>query len=248
MRKKVVAGNWKMNMTPSDGAKFAAELAPKLNTDNAEAVFCVPYTDIAAVAEAIKETNVGLGAQNLHYEDKGAFTGEITAAMLMELGVRYVIIGHSERREYYAETDEAVNKKLKKALEAGLTPIVCVGESLIQREQNITADWLRMQVRIAFLGIPAEAVPKTVIAYEPIWAIGTGKVATNEQAQEACAVIRQLLTELYGKETAEATRILYGGSVNADNAKALFAMDDIDGGLVGGASIKPEFEKIVNGY
>ena len=245
MRKKVVAGNWKMNLTPSKGAAFAAEIAPKFSKD-AEVVFCVPYTHIQAVKEAVKGLPVGIGAQNLHYEDQGAFTGEVSADMLLELGVKYVVVGHSERRAYYAETDETVNKKLVKAVAKGLTPIVCVGEYLTQREQGITADLLRMQIRIAYNNVDVTTALSTIIAYEPIWAIGTGKTATPDQAQEACSCIRDVFKALYGAEAAGKIRVLYGGSVTAANAKDLFAMPDIDGGLVGGASLKPEFVDIVN--
>jgi triosephosphate isomerase len=245
MRRKVVAGNWKMHLTPSQGAAFAAEIAPKFEP-GAEVVFCVPYTDIWCVMDAVKDYPIGIGAQNLHFEEQGAFTGELSAAMLNELGAKYVIVGHSERRAYYAETDETVNKKLKTAVSKGLTPIVCVGEHLTQREQGITEDLLRMQTRIAYNNVDVNTALATIIAYEPIWAIGTGKTATPEQAQQACACIREVFGTLYGADAAGKIRILYGGSVTAANAKELFAMPDIDGGLVGGASLKPEFVEIVN--
>ena len=235
-----------MHMTPSQGAKFAAEIAPKFNP-SVETVFCVPYTSIQAVTEALKGTKVSVGAQNLHFEKQGAYTGEISAAMLSEIGVKYAIVGHSERRAYYGETDEAVNKKLQTAVDKGITPIVCIGESLAQREQGITEDLLRMQTRIAYGGVRPEEAMKTIVAYEPIWAIGTGKTATLTQAQEACACIRGVLGALYGWETAAKIRILYGGSVTAANAKDLFTMPDIDGGLVGGASLKADFVEVVNG-
>ena len=245
-RKKMIAGNWKMNLTPSIATEFASKLAPKLESD-AEIVFCVPFVSIGQVAMATDGTRVSVGAQNMHFAESGAFTGEISAEMLVECGAKYVILGHSERRQYFGETDTDVNKKLGKALRSGLTPIVCVGESLSEREDFTTVDVIRMQVKRAFLNIDAFDAQKVVIAYEPIWAIGTGATATNEQAEEACAAIRTLIKEMYGKEVADVIRILYGGSVSSDNAKALFAMSNIDGGLVGGASLKDEFEVIVRG-
>ena len=245
-RKKMIAGNWKMNLTPSAAAEFASKLAPKLESD-AEVVFCVPFVSIGQVAFATESSRVSVGAQNMHFEESGAFTGEISAEMLVECGARYVILGHSERRQYFGETDADVNKKLGKALKSGLVPIVCVGESLSEREDHTTVDVIRMQVKRAFLNIDAYDAQKAVIAYEPIWAIGTGKTATNEQAEEACAAIRTLIREMYGTEVAQVMRILYGGSVGADNAKELFAMSNIDGGLIGGASLNDEFEVIVRG-
>ena len=244
MRKKMIAGNWKMNLTHAEAVKFASDLAPKLDC-GAEVVFCVPFVSISSVSAAVSGTDVAVGAQNMHFEDSGAFTGEISVKMLLEIGAKYVIIGHSERREYFAESDEVVNKKLVKALEVGLVPIVCVGESLAVREEGTTAELVRMQVKRAFLGVEQGDAAKTVVAYEPIWAIGTGKTATSEQAEEVCAEIRALLAELYGGEVAEQIRILYGGSVSEKNAKELFSMPNIDGGLVGGASLKDEFEVIV---
>jgi len=244
MRKKLIAANWKMNLTPSEAAKFAASLAPKLAGDS-EVVFCVPFVSIEQVAKAVENANVSVGAQNMHFEDSGAFTGEISSEMLKDIGVKYVIIGHSERRQYFNETDETVNKKLVKALENGLIPIVCVGESLAERENGTTVELIRMQLKRAFVNIDAKDAAAMVIAYEPVWAIGTGKTATNEQAEEVCAEIRKLLTELFGNDTAQRIRILYGGSVTAANAKELFSQENIDGGLVGGASLKDEFEIIV---
>ena len=244
MRKKLIAANWKMNLTPSEAAKFAASLAPKLAGDS-EVVFCVPFVSIEQVAKAVENANVSVGAQNMHFEDSGAFTGEISSEMLKDIGVKYVIIGHSERRQYFNETDETVNKKLVKALENGLIPIVCVGESLAERENGTTVELIRMQLKRAFVNIDAKDAAAIVIAYEPVWAIGTGKTATNEQAEEVCAEIRKLLTELFGNDTAQRIRILYGGSVTAANAKELFSQENIDGGLVGGASLKDEFEIIV---
>lgn len=246
MRKKIVAGNWKMNMTPSAAVALIEELKPLVVNEDVDVVFCVPAIDIIPAVEAVRGTNIQIGAENMYYEEKGAYTGEIAPDMLTDAGVTYVIIGHSERREYFAETDETVNKKVLKAFEHGLTPIICCGETLTQREQGITIDWIRQQIKIAFLNVSAEQASKSVIAYEPIWAIGTGKVATTEQAQEVCAAIRQCIEELYGHQTAEAVRIQYGGSVSASSAPDLFAQPDIDGGLVGGASLKKDFGDIVN--
>ena len=245
-RRKIIAGNWKMNMTPSEAVALVNTLKPLVVNDEADVVFCVPAIDIIPAMEAAKGSNIAIGAENLYFEDKGAYTGEISPAMLVDAGVKYVIIGHSERREYFAETDETVNKKVLKAFEYGLTPIICCGESLTQREQGITIDWIRQQIKIAFLNVTEEQAKKAVIAYEPIWAIGTGKVATTEQAEEVCAAIRACIAELYGAAVAEEIRIQYGGSVSASSAPELFAQANIDGGLVGGASLKPDFGKIVN--
>ncbi|KAI4453174.1 phosphoglycerate kinase [Holotrichia oblita] len=245
LRRKIIAGNWKMNKTPNEAAKFAKELAVKLNNSGAECVFCVPFVDLIPVLEAVKGTTVKVGAQNMHFEANGAYTGEISAGMLAETGVSHVIIGHSERREYFAETDEAVNKKAIQALSNSLIPIICVGEKLYQREQGITFDLVRMQTRIALKDISAKTAENVVIAYEPIWAIGTGKTATAEQAEEVCKAIRAVLSEIYDETTAGKIRIQYGGSVSPANAKELFSMPDIDGGLVGGASLKMDFEQIV---
>lgn len=245
-RKKIIAGNWKMNMTPSEAVALVNTLKPLVVNDEVDVVFCVPAINIIPAMEAAKGTNIEIGAENMYYEEKGAYTGEISPAMLTDVGVKYVIIGHSERREYFAETDETVNKKVKKAFEHGLTPIICCGETLKQREQGITIDWIRQQIKIAFLEITADQAKTAVIAYEPIWAIGTGKTATSDQAEEVCGAIRACIGEIYDEETAEAIRIQYGGSVNAGNAAELFAKPDIDGGLVGGASLKPDFGAIVN--
>lgn len=245
-RKKIIAGNWKMNMTPTEAVELVNTLKPLVVNEDVDVVFCVPAIDIIPVMEAAKGTNICVGAENMYYEDKGAYTGEISPAMLVDAGVKYVVIGHSERREYFAESDETVNKKVLKAFEYGITPIVCCGESLTQREQGITIDWIRQQIKIAFLNVPADKAAEAVIAYEPIWAIGTGRTATSEQAEEVCKGIRECIAEIYDTDTAEAIRIQYGGSVNAGNAAELFAMADIDGGLVGGASLKPDFGKIVN--
>lgn len=245
-RRKIVAGNWKMNKTPSEAVALVNELKPLVASDEVDVVFCVPAVDIIPAMEAAKGSNIQIGAENMYYEESGAYTGEIAPNMLTDIGVKYVIIGHSERREYFAETDEIVNKKVRKAFEHGITPIICCGESLTQREQGITIDWIRQQIKIAFLNVTPEQAKTAVIAYEPIWAIGTGKTATSDQAEEVCAAIRVCIGEIYDEATAEAIRIQYGGSVNSGNAAELFAKPDIDGGLVGGASLKPEFGKIVN--
>jgi triosephosphate isomerase len=248
MSKRIImaAGNWKMNKTPNEAKDFVTGLKGLVAGANSEVVVGVPFVCIPGVVEAAQGSNVKVAAQNVHWEANGAYTGEVSCGMLKELGVDYVIIGHSERREYFSETNEMINKKARAILDAGMLPIVCCGESLTQREQGVTAEHVRYQIKVALLGLSAEEVSKLVIAYEPIWAIGTGKTATDEQAEEVCAIIRQLLVELYGNDVAESTRILYGGSVKGSNAKALFAMPNIDGGLVGGASLKlDEFEKIV---
>ena len=245
MRKKMVAGNWKMNMTPSEAVKLVAELKDLVKNDDVDVVYCVPAIDIVPVVEAVKGTNVKVGAENMYFEESGAYTGEISPNMLVDAGVKYVVLGHSERRDYFGETNEDVNKKVLKAFEHGITPIMCCGESLEQREQGITMDWIRQQVKVGLQNVTAEQAKTMVIAYEPIWAIGTGKTATSEQAQEICKGIRECVAEIYDTDTAEAIRIQYGGSVNAGNAAELFAMADIDGGLVGGASLKPDFGKIV---
>ena len=246
MRKKIIAGNWKMNKTPSEAVALIDELKPLVANDDVDVVFCVPAIDIVPAVEATKDTNINIGAENLYFEESGAYTGEIAPNMLTDAGVKYVIIGHSERREYFAETDETVNKKVLKAIEHGITPIICCGETLEQREQGITIDWVRMQIKIAYQNVSADDAKDTVIAYEPIWAIGTGKTATSDQAEEVCAAIRECIAEIYDDTTADAIRIQYGGSMNADNAAELLAKPNIDGGLVGGASLKADFGKIVN--
>ena len=233
-------------MTPTEAVALVNELKPLVANDEVDVVFCVPAIDIIPAMEAAKGSNIHIGAENMYFEEKGAFTGEISPNMLVDAGVKYVVIGHSERREYFAETDETVNKKVLKAFEHGITPIICCGESLTQREQGITIDWIRQQIKIAFLNVTADQAKTAVIAYEPIWAIGTGKVATTEQAEEVCAAIRACIGEIYDEATAEAIRIQYGGSVSASSAPELFAQANIDGGLVGGASLKPDFGKIVN--
>lgn len=245
-RRKIVAGNWKMNKTPGEAAALIQELIPLVADAEVDVVICTPATDLAAAAEATRGTNIAVGAQNMHWEESGAFTGEISADMLLDLGVKYVIIGHSERREYFAETDETVNKKVKTALAKGLIPIVCCGETLEQREKGVMPEHIRMQIKIALLDVTAEQVKKLVIAYEPIWAIGTGKTATADQADEVCGIIRSVIGELYGADTAEAVRIQYGGSMKPANAAELMAKPNIDGGLIGGASLKaPDFTGIV---
>lgn len=246
MRRKIIAGNWKMNKSPSETVTLINELKPLVQTEEADVVFCVPAISLTTAVEAAKGSNICIGAQNMYFEESGAYTGEIAPSMLTDIGVKYVIIGHSERREYFAETDETVNKKVLKAFEHGITPIICCGESLTQREQGVTIDFIRQQIKIAFLNVTEEQAKAAVIAYEPIWAIGTGKVATTEQAQEVCKAIRDLIGEIYNTDTANAIRIQYGGSVSADSAAELFSQADIDGGLVGGASLKADFGKIVN--
>ncbi len=244
-RKKIAAGNWKMNKTAAEAVEFVTALKPRVADAEAEVVVGVPFICLPDVIKAVAGSNIKVAAQNLHWEEKGAFTGEVSGPMLKALGVDYVIIGHSERRQYFAETDETVNKKVHAAYQYGVQPIVCCGESLTQREQGVTADHIRYQVKIAVLGLSAEQMKTLVIAYEPIWAIGTGKTATNEQANEVCALIRETVEGLYGEEVSSAVRIQYGGSVTAATAGELFNMSDIDGGLVGGASLKlDDFEKI----
>ena len=246
MRKKMVAGNWKMNMTPSGAVKLAEELKPMVKNDDVDVVFCVPAIDIVPVVNEVKDTNIKVGAENMFYEEKGAYTGELSPEMLVDAGVSYVIIGHSERRQYFHETDEIINKKMRKAIEHKLLPILCCGESLEQRESGVTLEFIKKQIVNAFKYIPPEKVINCIIAYEPIWAIGTGRVATAEQAQEVCSAIRTNIRDIYGAVVAERIRILYGGSVNAGNANHIISMPDIDGGLVGGASRKPDFAKIAH--
>lgn len=246
MRKKVIAGNWKMNKSPNDVKTFMESFPTLVKDADAEVVLCVPYIDLKTALDLATGTNVKIGAQNMHYEEKGAFTGEISPKMLKDINVEYVIIGHSERREYYKETDESVNRKLKAAFEYGLKPILCVGETLSQREEGVTKSFVTTQVEKALDGLTNNQVASTIIAYEPIWAIGTGKTASKEDANEVCGWIREKVRELYGNAADEVV-IQYGGSVKSSNAKELFSMSDIDGGLVGGASLDPEeFSKIVN--
>ncbi len=242
----MVAGNWKMNKTPREAVDLVNLLKDKIDKEDVDVVLCVPAINLIAVAESILHTNIQLGAENLHYENCGAYTGETSATMLKEIGVNYVIVGHSERRSYFKETDLIVNKKVLKAFEYGIIPIVCVGESLEEREDNITVEKIRIQVKKAMKNLTDKQAENIVIAYEPIWAIGTGKHATNEQAQEICREIRRCVGEIFSEKVAEKTRILYGGSVTGKNASELFSMPDIDGGLVGGASLKEDFANIVN--
>ena len=246
-RKTIIAGNWKMNKTPSEAKTLIEEMKTLISkTKWCEMVLCVPFTDIQAAVKAAKGSKIAIGAENMHFEPKGAFTGEISADMLKELGVKYVIIGHSERRQYFNETDENCNKKVKVALENGLRPILCVGESLTEREWDVTMEVIRKQVKIALNGVAVEDIKKVVIAYEPIWAIGTGKTATAEQAGDVCAQIRDCLRELYGARAVRAITIQDGGSMNAKNAAELLAQPDVDGGLIGGASLKaPDFAAII---
>ena len=247
-RKTIIAGNWKMNKTASETKKFAEELKALLPKAKwCDVVVCVPAVNISTAIKAFKDARVSVGAQNVFFEKSGAYTGEVSADMLKDLGVKYVIIGHSERRQYFGETDLIVNKKVLAALEAGLHPIICVGETLEQRELGITMELIALQVKSALAGVSAEKLRKCVIAYEPIWAIGTGKTATADQAEEVCAQIRKVIGEVYGEAVAEAVTVQYGGSMNAKNCEELLSKKDVDGGLIGGASLKaPDFAVIVN--
>ncbi len=247
MRKKVIAGNWKMNHNPEEAKKYLAEFIPMVKDATSEVVLCVPYLDLKCMVKHAKGSNVHIGAQNMHWEEKGAYTGEISGSMLQSIGVEYVIIGHSERRQYFAETDETVNKKIKSAFVSNLKPIVCVGETLEQREAGKTKEVITAQTRCALEGLTEEQVANTIIAYEPIWAIGTGKTATSEDANNSIKEIREEICKIYGQKVSERVIIQYGGSVKPSNAKELFNTSDIDGALVGGASLKPEdFAGIVN--
>lgn len=247
MRKKVIAGNWKMNMLPNEAIDFIDKIAPLVKNTENEVILCVPYTDLFYALLTAQGTNIKIGAQNMHFEESGAYTGEVSGKMLKSIGVEYVIIGHSERRQYFNETDETVNKKIKAAFANELKPIVCVGETLEQREANKTQEIITKQTELAMQGLTEEQVQNTIIAYEPIWAIGTGKTATSEQANETIKSIRDKICQIYGQNVANRVIIQYGGSVKSNNAKELFEMSDIDGGLVGGASLKSdEFAKIVN--
>lgn len=245
-RKKIIAGNWKMNKTPSQTVTLINELKPLVASEDVDVVFCVPAIDIIPAIETAKGSNIEIGAENMYFEESGAYTGEISPEMLTDAGVKYVVIGHSERREYFAETDETVNKKVLKAFEHNITPIICCGETLTQREQGVAIDFIRTQVKIALQNVTAEQAKTAVIAYEPIWAIGTGKTATSDQAEEICAAVRACVEEVYDEATAQAIRIQYGGSVNAANAAEILTKPNIDGALVGGASLKPDFGSIVN--
>lgn len=247
-RKVIIAGNWKMNLVPSEVKPFAEELRALLpKTKTCEVVLCAPYTHISALRRSLKDSRITVGAQDLSLHDKGAYTGEISADMLDDMGVHYVIVGHSERRQYHGETDFSVGEKACIVLEKGMTPIICVGESLEQRERGLTMEYIRYQVLAALSNIPDGKLRQCVIAYEPIWAIGTGKTATSEQAQEVCECIRRVIRERRGARIARSISVLYGGSMNGKNAQELLSMPDIDGGLIGGASLKPEeFSKIIS--
>jgi triosephosphate isomerase len=245
-RRKIIAGNWKMNKTPSEAKALVELLKPLVNNPDVDVVYCVPAIDIVPVVEATKGTNVAVGAENMYIEESGAYTGEIAPNMIVDAGARYVIIGHSERRQYFKEDDAFLNKKVLKAFEHGLTPILCCGETLEQREAGVTLDWIRLQIKSDLQHVTAEQAASMVIAYEPIWAIGTGKTATADQAEEVCGAIRQCIAEIYDQETAEKIRIQYGGSMKPSNCKELLAKPDIDGGLIGGASLKADFADIVN--
>ena len=247
MRTPIIAGNWKMNMTPAEAERLVVELIPLVKDAACEVVVCPPYVDLALVGKLIVGTNIKLGAQNIHWAPKGAFTGEISADMLLAMGVSHAIVGHSERRQYFGETDETVNKRAKAALDANITPIICVGETLEQREGGVTDTIVSKQTVAALAGFSAEEVVRSVVAYEPIWAIGTGKTATNEDANTTIKVIRDAIAGVYGQKVADEVRIQYGGSMNAKNATELMAMPEIDGGLIGGASLKSEdFSKVVH--
>ena len=247
MRKPIIAGNWKMNKTLKEALEMVEELKPVVKDARCEVVVCPPFVCLAQVAEAVKGTNIKVGAQNMHFEESGAYTGEVSPAMLRELDIEYVIIGHSERRQYFNETDESVNKKVKAALKHRLIPIVCCGESLEEREDEVTREVLGKQIRIGLKGFTEDNIGKIIVAYEPIWAIGTGRTATDEQANEAIAYIRSVIAAMYGKETADKVRIQYGGSVKPATIKAQMQQSDIDGALVGGASLNAsDFAAILN--
>ena len=246
LRKAVIAGNWKMNKTPTEAKELIAAIAPLVKDAGCDVVACTPFVDLSSAQEAAEGTNIQIGAENCHWEKSGAYTGEISADMLVSMGVKIVIIGHSERRQYFGETDVTVQKRVRAALDAGMTVILCVGETLEQREQGITSELVAMQTKIALGGVSAEELKRVIIAYEPVWAIGTGKTATAEQANEVCHTIREVICELYGKASADGITIQCGGSMNAANAAELLAQPDVDGGLIGGASLKPnDFAVIV---
>ena len=239
-RKAIIAGNWKMNKTPSEAKELLTAIIPAVKNADCEVIACVPYVDLSVAIEVTRGSNVKIGAENCHWAESGAFTGEISTGMLKEMGVEYVVVGHSERRQYFGETDETVNKRTKAALSAGLKPIVCVGELLWERECDITEEVIARQIKLDLFDVSKEDVKNTVIAYEPVWAIGTGKTATADQAEEVCAFIRATLTKLYDKETADAVTIQYGGSMNDGNADELLSKTNVDGGLIGGASLVAE--------
>ncbi len=246
LRKAVIAGNWKMNKTPAEAKELLEAIKPLVKDAECDVIACVPFVDLDAALETVKGTNIAIGAENCHWETSGAYTGEISAPMLAAMEVPYVIIGHSERRTYFGETDVTVNKRVRAALDNGLTVILCVGEYLEQREQGVTDEVVAMQTKIALMGVSADELKRIIIAYEPVWAIGTGKTATAAQANEVCAMIRSTVAGLYSKEAADALTIQYGGSMNAKNAEELLDQPDVDGGLIGGASLKPaDFAEIV---
>ena len=247
MRKPIIAGNWKMHKTIAEAVEFVNDIKDKVNNTDVEAVICAPFTLLKDLKEATKGTNIKIGAQNMHYEDKGAFTGEVSAPMLNELNIDYVVLGHSERRQYFNETNETVNKKVLKALEAGIDPILCIGETLEEREADKTKDVCKVQVEKALENVSKDDMKKVVIAYEPIWAIGTGKTATAEQANDVIAYVREVVKGLYGEEISEEVRIQSGGSVKPSNVAEIMNQSDIDGALVGGASLQPaDFTELVN--
>ena len=240
LRKAVIAGNWKMNKTPAEAKELIAAIAPLVKDAGCEVIACTPFVDLSAAQEAAQGTNIQIGAENCHWEKSGAYTGEISAEMLSSMGVNIVIIGHSERRQYFGETDVTVQKRVRAALDAGLTVILCVGETLEQREQGITSELVAMQTKIALGGVSEEELKRVIIAYEPVWAIGTGKTATAQQANEVCHTIRECIASVYSQAAADGITIQYGGSMNAGNAAELLAQPDVDGGLIGGASLKPQ--------
>ena len=240
LRKVVIAGNWKMNKTPAEAKELIAAIAPLVKDAGCEVVACTPFVDLTSAQEAAAGTNIQIGAENCHWEVSGAYTGEVSAQMLTSMGVNIVIIGHSERRQYFGETDVTVQKRVRAALDAGMTVILCVGETLEQREQGITSELVAMQTKIALCGVSEEELKRVIIAYEPVWAIGTGKTATAEQANEVCHTIRECIASVYSQAAADGITIQYGGSMNAGNAAELLAQPDVDGGLIGGASLKPQ--------
>ena len=240
LRKVVIAGNWKMNKTPAEAKELISAIAPLVKDADCDVVACTPFVDLASAQEAAAGTNIQIGAENCHWEKSGAYTGEISAEMLSSMGVKIVIIGHSERRQYFGETDVTVQKRVRAALDAGLTVILCVGETLEQREQGITSELVAMQTKIALGGVSEEELKRIIIAYEPVWAIGTGKTATAQQANEVCHTIRECIASVYSQAAADGITIQYGGSMNAGNAAELLAQPDVDGGLIGGASLKPQ--------
>lgn len=240
LRKAVIAGNWKMNKTPAQTKELLNQIAPLVQDAGCDVIACVPYVDLCTALEAAKGTNIKIGAENCHWAKSGAFTGEVSAEMLKEMGIEYVIIGHSERRQYFGETDITVNKRVRAALDEGLTVILCVGELLSEREMGITAALVEAQTKLALNGVSKEELKRVIIAYEPVWAIGTGKTATADQAQEVCAIIRNVVAETYDLEAANGMTIQYGGSMNEGNAEELLSKEDVDGGLIGGASLVAE--------